>query len=462
MIRRTFLVVALLAPGLLLAAAETPPAPGPTPPFELPPTTELTVPGGLRVTLVQYGAVPKANVSLVVRVGNVDEPGGKTGVADLMGKLLLQGTARRDAVQLAEAAAMLGGPLQANVGADETSLDLECLADSTADAVRLMAEVARTPAFPAPELARLKGDLLRDVAIERSRSQPLAQEAFARAIFGNHPYGRVLPVAAEVERFTLEDARRLWTRAAGADRAHLYVVGRFDPGPVRAAIEEAFAGWGKASAPPRPKASPRGGRRVFLVDRPGAVQSTVRVGLPVVAPTSPDYIPLVVTDSLLAGSFGSRITANIREKRGYTYSPRSVLSVHPGLGTWVEGADVTTKDTAAALREVVNETERLRKEPPTADELAGIEKYVAGTFVLRNSSRAGIITHLRMVDLLGLPKDWLRNFVPRVEAVTPAEVTLIARKYLDPARMTLVVVGDRKVIEDSLRQFGPVRIETPR
>ncbi len=459
---RTLFGLALLGTSLAVAAPETPPPPGPTPAFELPATTVFKLPGGLLVTLVPYGSVPKSNVSLVVRVGNVDEAAGQTGLADLTGKLLLQGTSTKSAVQLAEAAAKLGGAIDVNVRTDETSLDLECLGDSTADAVRLVSEVARSPAFPSSELARLKGDLLREVAIQRSQPQPLAEESFGRAIYGNHPYGRVLPVAAEVEKFTLDQARQLWTRHAGADRAHLYVVGRFDPATVRTAIEEAFKGWGKAKAAPRPKPSPRGGKRVFLVDRPGALQSTVRLGLPVVPPTSPDYVPLLVTNSLLGGSFGSRITANIREKHGYTYSPRSAVSTHPGAAVWVEQADVTTKDTAAALREVVNEVERLRKEPPGAEELSGIERYVAGTFVLQNSSRAGIIGQLRFVDLYRLPSDWLRTYVQRVEAVKPADVTRITRKYLDPARMTLVVVGDRKVVEDSLKQFGPVKVETPR
>jgi predicted Zn-dependent peptidase len=460
--KRILSTLALLATGLALAAPESPPAARPTPPFELPATTVFKLPGGLRVTLVPYGAIPKTNVSLVIQVGNVDEPARQTGLADLMGKLLLQGTETRSAVQLAEAAAGLGGALAVNVREDETSLDIECLGDSTADAVRLVAEVARSPAFPASEVDRLKGDLLREVAIQRSQPQPLAEEAFARAIYGDHPYGRVLAVPAEVETFTLDQVRQLWTRYAGADRAHLYVVGRFDPAAVRSAIDEAFGGWKKAKGGPRPKPTARGGKRVFLVDRPGAVQSTVRFGLPAVGPASPDYIPLVVTDALLGGSSSSRIFANIREKHGYTYSPRSTVGVHPGVGTWVEAADVTTKDTAAALQEVVKETERLRKEPPTAEELSGIEKYVAGTFVLRNSTRAGIVAQLRFVDLHGLPADWLRTFVQRVEAVTPADVTRITRKYLDPARMTLVVVGDRKVIEDSLRQFGPVKVETPK
>jgi len=313
---RTLLALALLATGLAVAAPEAHPAPGPTPPFELPTTTTFTLKNGLKVTLVPYGAIPKTHVALALRLGNADEAAHQTGLADLMGKLLLQGTTTKSAVQLAEAAAGLGGALEANVREDDTALEIECLGDSTVEAIRLIAEVARTPAFPTAELARLRGDLLRDVAIQRSQPQPLAEEAFARAIYGNHPYGRVLPVAPDVEKFTLEQAKQLWTRFAGSDRSHLYVVGRFDPAAVRSAIDEAFGGWRKAKGAPRPKASPKAGRRVFLLDRPGAVQSTVRFGLPAIPPTSPDYIPLVVTDALLGGSFGSRITANIREKLG--------------------------------------------------------------------------------------------------------------------------------------------------
>lgn len=459
---RTVLGLALLATGLAIAAPEAPPTPGPTPPFELPATTVFTLKNGLKVTLVPYGAIPKTRIELAVQVGNIDEAAHQTGLADLMGKLLLQGTTSKSAVQLAEAAAQLGGELRADVREDQTALEIECLGDSTVEAIRLVAEVARAPAFPTAELARLRGDLLREVAIQRSLPQALAEDVFGRAIYGDHPYGRVLPVSAEVERFTLEQAKQLWTRFAGANRAHLYVVGRFDPAAVRVAIDEAFGGWKKAKGAPRPRPALKGGRRVLVLDRPDAVQSTLRFGLPAISPTSPDYIPLVVTDALLGGSFISRITRNIREKRGYTYSPHSLLAVHPGVGTWVEGADVTTNDTAASVREIIDEIERLRNEPPPDEELAGMRKFVAGTFVLHNSTRAGIVALLRFVDLHGLPADWLRTYVQRVEAVTPADVARVTRKYLDPQRMTLVVVGDRKVVEDSLKQFGAVKLEAPR
>jgi len=191
------------------------------------------------------------------------------------------------------------------------------------------------------------------------------------------------------------------------------------------------------------------------------VQSTVVYGLPVVPPTSPDYVPLSVTNTLLGGSLPSRITANIREKKGYTYSPRSFLQPYPGAATWSEFADVTTKDTGAALTEVVKEVDLLRKEPPPAEELAGMQRYMSGTFVLTNSNRVGIINQLRFIDLFGLPDDWLRTYVQKVNAVTPEDVTRMTRKYIDPTKMTLVVVGDRKTVESQLKPFGTVKLVVP-
>ena len=179
---------------------------------------------------------------------------------------------------------------------------------------------------------------------------------------GGRRRGEVQPGAGEA---ALDALRRL---GPGAPLRR----GTVRPRAVRTAVEEAFGGWHKAKGVPRPKAAPKAGRRVFLLDRPGAVQSTVRFGLPAIPPTSPDYIPLVVTDALLGGSFGSRITANIREKRGYTYSPRSVLGLHPGVGTWLEAADVTTKDTAASVREIVNE---IRAAPEGAPVRRGARRH---------------------------------------------------------------------------------------
>jgi predicted Zn-dependent peptidase len=184
------------------------------------------------------------------------------------------------------------------------------------------------------------------------------------------------------------------------------------------------------------------------------VQSTLRIGLPVnVSPGHPDYIPLEVTDSLLGGAFTSRITNNIREQKGYTYSPFSQVVTRYHTAAWQESADVTTKFTADSVREIESEISRLRKEPPDAKELKGIQNFMGGIFVLRNSSNQGIVGQLAFVDLHGLTDDFLKTYVQRVNAVSRQDVQRITETYLDPAKMTLVVVGDKEKIGESLKAF---------
>jgi predicted Zn-dependent peptidase len=193
------------------------------------------------------------------------------------------------------------------------------------------------------------------------------------------------------------------------------------------------------------------------VDRPGALQSTVIVGLQTVTPKSDDYMALLVTDALLGGSFGSRITTNIRERKGYTYSPHSEVDVLDHNSVWREIADVTTNVTGPSLTEIFKEVARLRAEPPTAEELRGIQAYLAGTFVLSNSSRAGIVARLRFVDLHQLGDEFLRDYVQRIWAVKPADVQRLAKSYLDPKQMTVVVVGDRKQVDTQLKPWNAAR-----
>jgi predicted Zn-dependent peptidase len=186
------------------------------------------------------------------------------------------------------------------------------------------------------------------------------------------------------------------------------------------------------------------------------VQSTIIVGLPVVDPSNPDYVPLVVTNTLLGGYFSSRVTANLREQKGYTYSPYSQVSTRYRDAYWAQNADVTTAVTGASLKEIFFEVDRLQAEAPSADELKAVQSYLGGTFVLQNSSRSGIVTQLEFVDLHGLPESYLTDYVRRVQAVTPAVVRDIAARYIDDSKATIVVVGDRKVIEEQVRPFGAV------
>jgi predicted Zn-dependent peptidase len=322
-------------------------------------------------------------------------------------------------------------------------------------AAALVADVAEHPLFPESELPRLKNDALRQLSIAKSVPQSMALERFRKILYGDHPYGTVFPTEESINKTTVADIKKYYHGNFGAARAHLYVAGRFDAGEVKKAVATAFGGWSKGALPliNTPKVKPQ--RVLDVTDRPGAAQSTLIVGMPVPSPTSPDAIPLAVTNALLGGSFGSRITSNIREQKGYTYSPSSQLSRRYHDTYWAESADVTTQFTGPSLKEIFGEIDRLSKEPPGDDELKGIQRYMSGLFVIQNSSRSALIGQLRYVDFQGLGEDYLKMYVQKINAVTPAEVQKETAEYIKPDQMTIVVVGDQAKISEQLAPFAP-------
>jgi zinc protease len=444
------------APALAQAPKEKPPIPGAPRDFALPALRSFALPNGLEVTTAPYGATPKVAVRLVVRTGNIDETSETTWLADLTRDLMLEGTTTRTAQQIAEEAARYGGAVALNVGMNETSIGADVLSEFGPDMVRLIADIARNPKFPESELTRLKANRLRQVTVAKSRQQSLANEKFLAALYPNHPYGRLFPSEAQLQGYTIEQARAFHAANYGARRAHVYVVGRFDAAAMEAAIRQSFGDWQAGTAPTFSAPTPKTARVIHVVDRPGAVQSTIYLGLPVVDPSHPDYVALRVTDAILGGSFGSRITSNIREQKGYTYSPFSTINPYLKNAYWAEIADVTTNVTGPSLKEIFLEIDRLQSEPPSAEELESIKKYMAGIFVLQNSSRNGIIGQLQFTKLHGLGDAYLRELVRKIYAVTPADVQRIAREYLKDDTMTIVIAGDRRVIEEQIKPFGRI------
>ena len=257
-----------------------------------------------------------------------------------------------------------------------------------------------------------------------------------------------------MQGYTLEQVRGFYDANFGAARSHLYVTGMFDAAAMREAIETAFGTWKEGPHPTVDIPEPVTGRAVHILDRPGAPQSTIQVGLPAVDPSHEDWVALQVTNSLLGGAFISRITRNIRENKGYTYNPFSQVSSRYRDAYWVEIADVTTAVTGASLDEIFYEIERLANEPPSEEELRGIQNFLAGIFVLQNSSRGGIVGQLAYMRLHGLPDDYLETYVDRIYAVTPEEVQRIVQEYIRPDDMLLVVTGDRAQVEEQLVEFG--------
>ncbi len=438
------------------AEKELPPPGGPPRDFRIPTKETFSLDNGLEVTMVPYGAVPKVSVQLVVRTGDIDEAADEVWLASLTGDMMQEGTATRSSEQLARDVASMGGQLSINVGTDRTFISTEVLSDFGKDAVALIADVARNAALPEGELERLKADRLRQLSIQLSQAQPVALEEFRRRMYPEHPYGRVFPTDEMLQAYTLGQVRGFYERNFGAVRSHLYVSGQFDGAELREAIRAAFSGWAAGTPPIENIPEPTVGRAIYLIDRPGAPQSTIYMGLPVPDPSDDEYVPQLVTNTLLGGSFSSRITRNIREDKGYTYSPRSQVSTRYRDGYWLQTADVTTAVTGPALEEIFSEIDRLQREPPPEEELRGIQNFLAGIFVLQNSSRSAIIGQLAFLDLHGLSDEYLIGYMNRIYSVTPEEVQRIAQEYLRDEDMLLVVVGDGSQIADQLSAFGEV------
>lgn len=449
------IVAALLSASILGAQEkEAPPAPAAQTPFTLPATRETTFPNGMRVTLVPYGSLPLVTVGLVIRTGAIDEAPDQVWLSKLMADMMQQGTATRSAAALADAAAGMGGDIDVIVRNDDLSIGGTVLGDSAGAFLRLVSDVVRHPSFPESQMARLVGDRQRQLAIATTQPQQIAADRYAKLMYPDHPYGRMYPTSQQLGTYTAAQVRDFYARNVGAARTHLIVIGKFDESAVEQAARAVFGDWTAGPPPTVNVPTPRADRALVLVDRPGAVQSTLEIGIPVADPSSADWIPFQVTNALLGGSFNSRITSNIRERKGYTYSPFSVVDAGYRVATWHENADVTTSATGASLKEIFGEIDGLRDSAPNAAEVKGIQNYLAGVWVLRASTQTGLFGQLEFADIHGLDHDWLSHYIPKVYQVTPADVKMMADKYLDPSKMAIVVAGDKKVIADQLTPYG--------
>lgn len=458
MIRRLLLAATVLLPAAPALAQAFPPAPAiaPPKPFAIPASETYTLPNGLTVSLIPWGVAPKTYVVLSVYAGNLND-GAQTWMADLTAAMLKEGAGGRSSADMARAAASLGGNIGAGADEANTTISIDVLSENAVAAIGLIGDVAIRPTLPAGEFARVQANLARSLAQAYAQPGAIADFALSRAYYGDHPYGRTLPAPAAFGAYTLADVKRFYATQFGAKRAHVYIAGRFDAAAVKAAVAASFGGWTAGPArlvlPPTPTAGPR----VLLIDRPGAPQSTIRVAFPAPAPGSAGDIPFRTANSLLGGSFNSRITRNIRENKGYTYSPYSGPSFHPGEARWAFNGDVTTAVTGPALHEIFAEIRILAAAPPSQAEWAGTRTYRAGTFTIALGSAAGVIDTLSTIDELGLPADWADRYVAATMAVTPAQFSSAIRDNLPLDKLTLVVVGDLKTVTPQLQALPELK-----
>lgn len=430
---------------------EQPPKGGEPRDFHLPQKEVVNFDNGLKLVLVPYSSIPKVSISISVKTGNINENKDEVWLADLLAKLMEEGPAENYSVK--DKLAGMGGSLSINVGPLSTSLNTDILSEFAPEALGVLADVLVNPKLPESELERLKNNMKRNLTVSLSRPGTQARKEFYAETYPDHPYGRLYPTEKQVDNYAIADVKSFYQTNFGAQRTTVYVVGNFNAEQIKTIAKEKLSSWKKGPEISYPIAHPQSTGTVKVIDRPGAPQSTIMLGLPVyVEPSNNDYIPLNVMNSLLGGSFGSRITSNIRENKGYTYSPRSSFVTQYKTGLWVENADVTTEFTGPSIDEIKKEIVRLQNEAPTESELQGIQNYEAGVFVLMNSIPEGIIDQLDFLEIHRLPESFLENQVKNINAVNPQQIQEVAKKYLPVEKMTLVVVGDKDKIKDQVKE----------
>ena len=444
-----------------------PPTPGPAPSLHMPPIQKRALSNGLPVWIVELHEVPVAQINLLVFSGSADDPPGRFGAASLASAMLEEGAGSRSALEIADAIDYLGADLSAGSGIDSSAVRLHVPVARLADALPIMADVALRPTFEKEELDRLRQQRLTQMIQGRDDPQTIASTAFPRVLYGpRHRYGTPTGGTAEtIKTFTPDDLREFYSSTFRPDRATILAVGDLTPDKVMPLLEKSFGAWkpqGAAAAKQALAAVDEPAERtVYLVDKPGAAQSQIRIGWIGVPRSTPDYFPLVVMNTILGGSFSSRLNMNLREQHGYTYGASSQFDMRAAAGPFIAAAGVQTDKTKESLTEFFNELNGILK-PIPAEELARAKNYVALRYPGGFEATSDISRQLENALIFHLPDNYFSTYVQNIQAVTAADVARVAQKYVAPGRFAVVVVGDQKAIEPGIRSLnlGPIKVMT--
>ena len=421
-----------------------------------PPRVHRTLSNGLEIVLVESHTIPKFTGELFFRSGNAVVAATSPGLADMTATVARTGTMKRTSREIEEDLRRMGSDLSSGAGADTSVISFAGLVDFSNELLGLVSELAQQASFPADEFERERRQLIEGLRIERTTPGFLASERLRRVLFGTHPYGTISPTEEQVANYRVEQLKEYYQHFYRPGNALLVMVGDFSPPAMLVQIEKIFGSWaaGAVEAAPDPALPEIKGRRVHLVHLPESVQTQVFVGNRAITRKHPDWLRLTLANSIYGGAFNSRLVMNIREQKGYTYSPRS--GAHPlrQHGYFSVGAAVRNDVVAATLTEIFYEIDRMRSTPVGEEELDDARNYMTGVFSLGLATHDGLAGQLATSTLEKLPDDYLETYRERVLKLTSQDVLEAAQKYFDSANAQIVIVGDRAQIESQSALFG--------
>lgn len=441
-------------PGRLAPAL---PALKPEKKLQVPREVERTLPNGLTVLAIRRPSVPLVELRLRIPFGRAHLARGA-----LLAQSLFAGTESMSTRDIAAGLQAVGGGLSAGVDPDRLMISGNGLVTGLDRILEILADVLCAASYPGDEVAAERDRLADRIQVAQSQPSHLAREALLRRMYGKHPYAVQTPTPDQVRAVRPGQLRTLHGERVHPAGATLVIVGDLQPGKALDAVERALGGWNGAgepvSLPPAPPLKPG---PLLLVDRPGSVQSSLRLALPAVGRTHPDHATLQLVNLVFGGYFSSRWVENIREDKGYTYGPYSTVEHAAAGSALVVAAEVATEVTGPAMLETLYELGRLASLPPKEDELEQARQYALGTLRLGMSTQAGLASLASTYAGYGLRMDYLAEHAARLAAATRDDVAAAAAKYLAPARAVGVVLGDAGQIEEQLSVLTAVEHQPP-
>ena len=459
--RTLIFALACLVP--IFAAEKNQPLPKDLPPYgplktiAAPRVTQQRLENGMTIWLAPTPGFPKIAFVLAVRGGRAADPKDRPGISELLADTITQGTKTRSAKQIAEAAQAAGGDLSGRVTADAVFLDFSVLSSKLDAALDVLADCAQNAKFADDEVAIAKTNALTSLEAREGEPRFLGRRALYSALFGDHPYSVMAPTRASISSTTPAELRNEFTRRYRPDGALLIAVGDFDPSRISAAIRSRFATW-SAPGQPVPAAVPKPPdvvpHSIIYVPRTNSVQTALFLAALGPCRRDPDYAAARVANAIYGGTFASRLVSNIREDKGYTYSPGSFLAAFKETGILITGADVRNAVTGASFNEITYELNRLATTAPDEEELQRAKRYLVGSQAIELQSRASVAQSLAALWIDGQPPEELGLESQRIEGVSSKDAEAASRKYFPARRMIVVAVGEEKVVKDQLTPFG--------
>ena len=427
---------------------------------KLPKAQEAALKNGLQVVLLESHKIPTFSMQMVILSGGLSDTPTARGTAQFTAGLLRAGTPTRTSRQIAEQTEALGTSLGANAGISgfTSSVTVGGLIENLDPSLDIFADVIRNPTFPADETTKYKTRALAQQQIVRAQPQLLAQERFSQAIYGTHPAALLLPPLDSVRGLTTEQLKQFHQTYYRPNNAILAVTGDITMKDLLPKLEKAFGDWQKGDVPtttiPKPAAVTKPG--VYLINRPGSVQTVLTLGNLGIERANPDYFALEVMNQIFGSGPQARLFTNLREDKGYTYGAYSTFNASKYAGTVLASSEVRTEVTAGALKEFMYEIKRIRDEKVSPAELDNAKRAIVGGFALSLESPQSLLSNIVTQKLYGFPADYYDTYPREIAKITADDVQRVAQKYLDAPHLQIVAVGDAAKVRDALAAYGTV------